>query len=144
MTEEQQQVLQKLYSDQKMVESNLTLQQQRLEVIQAYTTNLKMGLDVLKELEGKEEGEEILMNVGGSIFVQAKVVSPERVTRTIGSGVSIEQSTVEAKKDLEATIGTLQKQYEQESEQYKQMLALHQEITSKLQQLAGTMKQPGE
>ena len=144
MTEEQQQVLQKLYSDQKMVESNLTLQQQRLEVIQAYTTNLKMGLDVLKELEGKEEGEEILMNVGGSIFVQAKVVSPERVTRTIGSGVSIEQSTVEAKKDLEATIATLEKQYEQESEQYKQMMALHQEIASRLQQLAGTMQQPGE
>ena len=144
MAEEQQQVLQKLYSDQKMVESNLTLQQQRLEVIQAYTTNLKMGLDVLKELEGKEEGEEILMNVGGSIFVQAKVVSPERVTRTIGSGVSIEQSTVEAKKDLEATIATLEKQYEQESEQYKQMMALHQEIASRLQQLAGTMQQPGE
>jgi prefoldin alpha subunit len=143
MTEEQQQALQKLYSDQKMVESNLSLQQQRLEVLQAYTTNIKMGLEVLNELEDKKDGDEMLMSVGGSIFVQAKVVNPEKVTRGIGSGVSIEQSIAEAKKDLEETIASLEKQLEHETKQYQDMLLLHQTISTRLQQLAEVMQRGG-
>ena len=143
MTEEQQQTLQKLYSDQKMVESNLSLQQQRLEFLQAYLANIKMGLDVLKELETKKEGDEMLMSVGGSIFVQAKLVSPEKITRGIGSGVSIEQSIADARKDLEETIEGLEKQLEKESKQYQEMLILHQTITSRLQQLAEVMQRGG-
>ncbi|MHA2395699.1 MAG: prefoldin subunit alpha, partial [Candidatus Thorarchaeota archaeon] len=39
----------------------------------------------------KKDGEEMLMNVGGSIFVQAKIVNPDKVTRGLGSGIRIDE-----------------------------------------------------
>ena len=97
MAEDQQKLLQRLYTEQQMTESNLGLMQQRLEAIQVYLTNYRSGFMVLEEIEKKEEGEEMLINVGGSIFVEAKLVNPDMVTRGLGSGIRIEQSVAAAK-----------------------------------------------
>ncbi|UCE10828.1 MAG: prefoldin subunit alpha [Candidatus Thorarchaeota archaeon] len=141
MTENQQKLLQKMYTEQRLAESNLALLQQRLEVVQAYTTNYRAGLAVLKELEGKEEGEEVLMNVGGSIFVQANLVNPGTVTRGIGSGVRIEQSVVDATKEVEDALSKLEKQSEELSEQYNKIAVISQTLSAQIQQLAEQMQQ---
>ncbi|MHA2236580.1 MAG: prefoldin subunit alpha, partial [Candidatus Thorarchaeota archaeon] len=97
MAEDQQKLLQRLYTEQQMTESNIGLMQQRIEAIQVYLTNYRSGLMVLEEIEKKKEGEEMLINVGGSIFVEAKLVNPSKVTRGLGSGIRIEQSVESAK-----------------------------------------------
>ncbi|MHA1961223.1 MAG: prefoldin subunit alpha [Candidatus Thorarchaeota archaeon] len=140
MTEDQQQLLQKMYVEQRLAESNLSVLKQRLEVIQAYTTNYRAGHAVLKELEGKKEGEEMLMNVGGSIFVQAQLVNPTTVTRGIGSGIRIEQSVEDATKEVEDAISKLEKQSEDLTEQYNQMVVVGQTLSSRIQQLAEQMQ----
>lgn len=144
MTEDQQQLLQKLYLEQKLAESNVTVLQQRLEMVQAYLTNYRAGLLVLSELENRNEGEEMLMNVGGGIFVQSNLVNPEMVTREIGSDIRIEQSVVEAKKQVEDAITNLEQQYETLANEYNKMLTHVASLKSQLQKLAEQMKKQGE
>ena len=144
MSDEQQQLLQRIYQEQQLTESNITLLQQRLELVQAYLTNFKAGLMVLEEIEGRKEGEEMLMNVGGSIFVQAKLVDPANVTRSIGSGVRIEQSVEDAKTAVEEQISGLEKQYESIAEEYQKLIARAQVLNAQFQQLAAQIQGQGQ
>ena len=136
MTEEQQKLLGKIYNEQQLAESNLTLLQQRIEVVQVYITNFSSGLAVLEEIEKRKEGETMLMNVGGSIFVEAKLVNPDRVTRGIGNGVRIVQNVAEAKAAVLEAVKDLQKQYEALSQEYQRLLAHHSNLSTQFQQLA--------
>jgi prefoldin alpha subunit len=144
MTEDRQQLLQKLYLEQKMAESNITVLQQRMEMIQVYLSNYRAGAMVLNELEKRNEGEEMLMNVGGGIFVQSRLVNPERVTRDIGSNIRIEQNVVEAKKQVEDAITRLEEQYESIANEYNKMVTHAASMTSQLQKLASQMQNQGE
>jgi prefoldin alpha subunit len=140
MSDEQQQLLQRIYQEQQLTESNITLLQQRLELVQAYLTNFRAGLMVLEEIEGRKEGEEMLMNVGGSIFVQAKLVNPSSVTRSVGSGVRIEQTVGDAKIAVQEQISGLEKQYETLAEEYQKLIARVQVLNSQFQQLAAQVQ----
>lgn len=140
MSEEQQQLLQRIYTEQQLTDSNITLLQQRLELLQAYLTNFRAGLMVLEEIEGRKEGEEMLMNVGGSIFVQAKLLDPSKVTRSIGSGVRIEQSIEAAKTAVLEQTTKLEKQYESMAEEYQKLVARSSVLNAQFQQLAAQVQ----
>ena len=144
MSDEQQQLLQRIYQEQQLTESNITVLQQRLELVQAYLNNFRAGLMVLEEIEEKKEGEEMLMNVGGSIFVQAKLLDPANVTRSIGSGVRIVQSVEDAKKAVQEQIDDLEKQYESFADEYQKLVARSSALNTQFQQLAAKMQSQGE
>jgi prefoldin alpha subunit len=147
MAEEQQKLLQKIYAEQQTTESNLGLMQQRLEAIQVYLTNYRSGFMVLEEIEKKEEGEEMLLNVGGSIFVEAKLVNPNKVTRGLGSGIRIEQSVTAAKEVVSEALESLEKQYEKLAQEYQTLLQRTSVLNTQFQQLAAQIqstKPPGE
>ncbi len=147
MAEEQQKLLQKIYAEQQTTESNLGLMQQRLEAIQVYLTNYRSGFMVLEKIEKKEEGEEMLLNVGGSIFVEAKLVNPNKVTRGLGSGIRIEQSVTAAKEVVSEALESLEKQYEKLAQEYQTLLQRTSVLNTQFQQLAAQIqstKPPGE
>jgi len=143
MSDEQQQLLQRMYQEQQLTESNITLLQQRLELVQAYLNNFRAGLMVLEEIEGRKEGEEMLMNVGGSIFVQANLVDSSIVTRTIGSGVRIEQTVEDAKTAVQEQVTGLEKQYATLAEEYQKLMARASALNSQFQQLAAQVQGQG-
>ena len=136
MSEEQQQLLQRIYTEQQITESNISLLQQRIEIIQAYLANYQSGLMVLQEIEKKKKGEVMLMNVGGNIYVEAKLVNPSKVTRGIGSGVRLEQSLEEAKKAVQVSVEGLEKQYQSMTEDYQKLVSRASVLNSQFQQLA--------
>jgi prefoldin alpha subunit len=140
MTEDQQKLLQRLYTEQQMTESNIGLLQQRLEAIQVYLTNYRSGLMVLEEIEKKEDDEEMLINVGGSIFVEAKLVNPEKVTRGLGSGVRIEQSVESAKQVVSEAVESLEQQYEKLAQEYQTLVQRASVLNAQFQQLAAQMQ----
>ena len=140
MTEEMQKKLQAIYAEQQTTENNVALLQQRLELIQAYLNNYRSGLMVLNELEGKKEGEEMLINIGGSIFIQAKIQEPSTVTRGIGSSVRIEQSLDEAKTAVQEQLASLEKQYDVVVEDYQKLLTHAQVLNAQFQQLASQLQ----
>ena len=98
---------------------------------------------VLEEIEGRKEGEEMLMNVGGSIFVQAKLVDPSKVTRSIGSGVRIEQSIEAAKTAVQEQTTRLEKQYESMAEEYQKLVVKSSALNAQFQQLAAQVQGQG-
>jgi prefoldin alpha subunit len=140
MSEDQQQLLQRIYAEQQITESNISVLQQRIEIIQAYLTNYQSGLLVLKEIESKKRGEEMLMNVGGNIFVEAKLVSPSKVTRGIGSGVRIEQSLTDAMTALQSSIENLENQYQSLSDEYQKHVTRAAALNSQFQDLAAKIQ----
>ncbi len=140
MTEEQQKLLQRIYTEQQMTESNLGLMQQRLEAIQVYLTNYRSGLMVLEEIEKKEEGEEMLINVGGSIFVEAKLLNPDKVTRGLGSGIRVEQSVTTAKEVVSEAVESLEKQYEKLAQEYQSLIQRASILNAQFQQLAAQIQ----
>ena len=144
MTEEMRQRLQQIYTEQKMAESNVHLIQQRLDLVSVYLSNYRSGLEVLQELEGRKKGEEMLMNVGGSIFVRANLADPTIVTRGIGSGVRIEQNVNDAKKALESSIENLEKQYQDLSAEYEKLLTHVSQLNAEFQDLAAKVQGQGQ
>jgi prefoldin alpha subunit len=147
MTEDSQATLEKMYSEQQMAETNLALLQQRIEVVQVYLTNYRSGLVVLEEIENRKEGEEMLMNIGGSIFVQANLANKDKVLRGIGNGVRIEQSVSDAKTAITESIKKLEEQLDSLTQDYQRLHAYSTQLNSQFQQLAAqiqTAKKPTE
>ncbi|MHA2026512.1 MAG: prefoldin subunit alpha [Candidatus Thorarchaeota archaeon] len=140
MSDDQQKLLQRLYTEQQMTESNIGMMQQRIEAIQVYLTNYRSGLSVLEEIEKKEEGEEMLINVGGSIFVEAKLVNPLKVTRGLGSGIRIEQSVESAKQVVSEAVESLEQQYEKLAQEYQSLVQRASVLNAQFQQLAAQIQ----
>ena len=140
MTEDPQVTLERMYNEQQMAETNLGLLQQRIEILQVYITNYRSGLVVLEEIENRKEGEEMLMNVGGSIFVQANLVNPEKVLRGIGNGVRIEQSVSDAKAAITDAVTNLEKQLETLTNEYQRLHAYSTQLNASFQQLAAQIQ----
>ncbi|MFW9787812.1 MAG: prefoldin subunit alpha [Candidatus Thorarchaeota archaeon] len=140
MTEDPQALLGRIYNEQQITESNLTILQQRMEVLQVYRTNYSAGLAVLEELEKRKEGEQMLMNVGGSIFVDARLMNPSKVIRGIGNGVRIEQSVADAKEAVIEALTSLQKQYDTLTQEYEKLLVHASNLNSQFQQLAAQIQ----
>ncbi|MBY8997264.1 MAG: prefoldin subunit alpha [Candidatus Thorarchaeota archaeon] len=136
MTEDPRITLEKIYSEQQMTESNLSILQQRVEMVQVYITNYRSGLLVLEEIENRKAGEEMLMNVGGSIFVEAKLVNTDKVTRGIGNGIRIEQNVSEAKTAILKAVTSLESQYEALTQEYQRLFAHASRLNTQFQQLA--------
>ena len=140
MTEDPQIVLEKMYSEQQMTEQSLTMLQQRIEMVQVYMTNYRSGLLVLEEIENRKDGEEMLMNVGGSIFIQAQITNPDKVIRGIGDGIRIEQSVADAKTAIAEAVTNLEKQYEALTLEYQKLYAYASQLNTQFQQLAAQIQ----
>jgi prefoldin alpha subunit len=140
MTEDPQAVLQKLYLEQQMLESNIRLLQQHIELIQASLASYRDGYGVLDSLQEKSVDEMMLMNVGGGISVEAKLVDPKKVIRSIGSNVRIDQTTDEAKVQIGETISSLEIRLEQSQQEFGKMSNRANQINQQLQQLASMMQ----
>ncbi len=140
MTEDPQAVLQKLYLEQQMLESNIKMLQQHIELIQASLTSYRAGHGVLDALLEKAVDEVMLMNVGGGIFVEAKLVDPKKVIRSIGSDVRIDQTTDDAKSQIGETISSLEIRLEQSQKEYENATNRATQVTQQLQQLAAIMQ----
>jgi len=59
------------------------------------------AINSIKELEGIEDGHEIMVPIGSNTNVRANLVKPDGVIIEIGAGISIEKKLEDAKKSLE-------------------------------------------
>ncbi|MGY5853661.1 MAG: prefoldin subunit alpha [Candidatus Thorarchaeota archaeon] len=140
MTEDPRKAIEQLYSEQMRLESAIPIVQQNLKLYEGVLSNLKTGHMVLEELEGKEEGEEMLMSVGGGILVKAKLIDPVTVNRVIGKSVTIQQTREEAKKDLQEAITDYESKYETEAKRYSELVTYHNQVSTRLQQLVALVQ----
>jgi prefoldin alpha subunit len=84
--------------------------------------------DALKELASTKQGEDLLVPLGGNIFIHASATDTKTVLTGVGGGAFIEKSTSSATSFLDKRMRELQTQEEQ-------LIQMSQDIRAKVEQL---------
>lgn len=112
--------LRKLSVELRILEQTVETLQSRINMVNAAITDLTYANMTLEGLEKQEKDAELLVPIGGSSYIKAKLETPDKVTVGIGAGISIEKTLQEAKEiirkrleDLDKTRTSLQQQFAQ-------------------------------
>jgi prefoldin alpha subunit len=112
---------------------------------------MRVSSITLEGLEKEKKGAQLFVPVGGGSYVKAKLETKDTVVVGIGADVAVERSLKEAKVELEARIGelektreTLEKQFEQVVERIQQNRAQMEEISIKLREGEQTDVRPAK
>jgi len=107
----------------------------------AALNEMRVSSITLEGLEKEKKGAKLFVPVGGGSYVKAKLETKDTVVVGIGADVAVERSLKEAKVELEARIGelektreTLEKQFDQVVERIQQNRAQMEEISIKLRE----------
>jgi prefoldin alpha subunit len=117
----------------------------------AALNEMRVSSITLEGLEKEKKGAQLFVPVGGGSYVKAKLETKDTVVVGIGADVAVERSLKEAKVELEARIGelektreTLEKQFEQVVERIQQNRAQMEEISIKLREGEQTDVRPAK
>jgi len=112
----------------------------RMNMVNAVTTDLTYARIALEGLEKQPENTELLVPIGGSSYIKAKLQTPDKIIVGIGAGVSTEKTLQEAKEtitkrleELEKTRNSIQQQYTQIVERINQDREVLEELAAKLE-----------
>jgi prefoldin alpha subunit len=113
--------------------------QSRISMLNAVIQDLAYANVTLESLEKNEAGSELLVPIGGSSYIKAKLDDPDKVIVGMGAGVSVEKTSQEAmgivKKRLEG-IGknraSLQQRFSQVAQKIDEDRAKFEELAAEL------------
>jgi prefoldin alpha subunit len=104
----------------RLLEQTAEAIQSRINMVNAVLTDLNYANMTLDSLDKEKENAEILVPIGGSSYIKAKLDNPDKLIVGMGAGVSIEKTQAEAKEivkkrleDLSKTQMALQQQFAQ-------------------------------
>jgi len=115
--------LRRLTVEMRLLEQTAEALQSRANMINAVTTDLSYARMTLEGLEKESEKSELLVPIGGTSYVRARLENPDKIIVSMGAGVSVEKTREEAKEiikkrleDLDKTRTTIQQQFAQVAE----------------------------
>jgi prefoldin alpha subunit len=107
----------------RLLEQTAEALQSRANMINAVTTDLSYARMTLEGLEKESEKSELLVPIGGTSYVRARLENPDKIIVSMGAGVSVEKTREEAKEiikkrleDLDKTRTSIQQQFAQVAE----------------------------
>lgn len=133
--------LRKLSVEMRFLEQTAEALQQRISVVNAAMTDLTYASATLESLEKEKENAELLVPVGGSSYVRAKLVSSEKVIIGLGAGVSVEKPLAEAKSMLKTRLEELEKSAVAAQQQFSQIAERINTGRNRLEHLLGTLRE---
>jgi len=115
--------LQKLSIEMRLLEQTAEALQSRMTMVNNAANDLLYAQATLQGLEKETEKSEILVPIGGTSYIRAKLDNLDQVIVGMGAGVSVEKTREEAKEiikkrleDLDKTRKSIQQQYTQVAE----------------------------
>lgn len=115
--------LQKLSIEMRLLEQTAEALQSRMTMVNTAANDLLYAQATLQGLEKEAEKSEILVPIGGTSYIRAKLDNLDEVIVGMGAGVSVEKTREEAKEiikkrleDLDKTRKSIQQQYTQVAE----------------------------
>ncbi len=115
--------LQKLSIEMRLLEQTAEALQSRMTMVNTAANDLLYAQATLEGLEKEAEKSEILVPIGGTSYIRAKLDNIDQVIVGMGAGVSVEKTREEAKEiikkrleDLDKTRKSIQQQYTQVAE----------------------------
>lgn len=123
MADKSEEELQKLSVEMRLLEQTAEALQSRMGMVNAAANDLMYAQATLDGLEKEGDKSEVLVPIGGTSYVRAKLDNPEKVIVGMGAGVSVEKTREEAKEiikkrleDIDKTRKSIQQQYSQIAE----------------------------
>ena len=123
MASKSEEELRRLTVEMRLLEQTAEALQSRANMINAVTTDLSYARMTLEGLEKESEKSELLVPIGGTSYVRARLENPDKIIVGMGAGVSVEKTREEAKgiikkrlEDLEKTRASIQQQFAQVAE----------------------------
>ena len=113
--------LRKLSVEMRFLEQTAETLQQRISMMNAAMTDLTYASMTLEDVEKEKEDVELLVPIGGSSYVKAKLANPDKVVVGLGSGVSVEKTLQEAKAIVKERLDELQKTMVSAQQQFAQV-----------------------
>ena len=120
MTSKSEEELRKISVELRFLEQTAEALQNRINMINAVGTDLSYASTTLESLEKEKESSELLVPIGGTSYIMAKLDNPDKIIVGIGAGVSVEKTRQEAKdiikkrlEDLDKTRLSMQQQFTQ-------------------------------
>ncbi len=83
--------------------------QQQASLVQMSLNDLDNALKALSTLEGKGEGQEILVPIGAGSYVHTKLADPDKVIIGLGAGVSVERNFADSRGIIQSRRTELEK-----------------------------------
>jgi len=123
---ENSQNTQKLASQFQYLREMQQMYEQNLDIINASLNNLINTQKTINNLHNVDDGEEILVPIGGMINLRANIQNPEKVLLSVSDDVIIE-------KDLDGSNEFIEKLIEQHKDQIKFLNEQLQQIEANLQ-----------
>jgi len=127
--------LRQLVTEMRMMEGTANTLQQRLQVVLASVSELRMAKQSLGDLKDIESGSNLLVPVGGAAFIKASLGDVDKVVVGIGADVSLEMEYDDAVKDVDVRLQEMEKaqtSIEQQLGQIMAQLEAHQSMAERL------------
>lgn len=120
--------IQLLQEQAKILASNVEM----LSMYHQELTTSKLTIEGLKTLK---KGDEILVPVGASSFIRARIDDTEKVIAGIGANVSVDRTIEEAAKNLEERISSTEERIRENQENYMKVAARIEELTAEVRKI---------
>ena len=127
--------LRQLVTEMRMMEGTVNTLQQRLQVVLASVSELRLAKQSLGDLKDIESGSNLLVPVGGAAFIKANLGDVDKVVVGIGADVSLEMEYDDAVKDVDERLQEMEKaqtSIEQQLSQIMAQLEAHQSMAERL------------
>jgi prefoldin alpha subunit len=123
MSQDKEKQLRRIISEMQMMEGSVQVLEQRSQLLGANIQELRMAQTSLSSLKNVDEGNPILVPVGGSVFMNASIGGLEKVIVGVGANVSVEMSYDKAVDEVNGRLEELEKALTSVQEQLGQILA---------------------
>jgi prefoldin alpha subunit len=114
--------------------------QARLNMLNAVATDLTYANMALESLDKEKENAELLVPIGGTSYVKAKLDNPDKIIVGIGAGVSVEKTRQEAKDIVKKRIEDIGKARTGTQQQFSQVANKINEDQRRFETLAAAMR----
>ncbi len=133
--QEKEKQLRRLVTEMRLMEGSVEVLNQRLQLLAASISELRLAQGSLRDLKGIESGNPLLVPVGGGVFMDAQLGDISKVVVGVGAGVSVEMEYEEAVEDIGERLQEMEQAQGSVQQQLGQILAQlesHQGVAERL------------
>ena len=140
MASKNEEEIRKISVELRFLEQTADALQSRLNMLNAVTQDLTYANMTLDSLEKEKENSELLVPIGGTSYIRARLDNPDKIIVGIGAGVSVEKTRQEAKDIIKKRLEDLEKARTSAQQQFAQVAEKINEDRERFEELAATVR----
>jgi len=131
MREGRQMTEQELLTNIQILQEQAKVFASNIEMLNMYLEDLYRSKTTLEGLKSVNQGDEILVPIGASSFIRARIDDTQNVISGIGANVSVDRTVDEAIKNLEERISLTESKINQNQENYMKVAGTLEQLSAR-------------